>query len=64
MYFSLQDLSDNHLGVVFAEKFMDVLKQNSTLTHVTLTGNDLCDKAAVHIADGIMVSTGMQGFYV
>ncbi len=33
-----QDISDNHLSVPFAQKFIEVLVNNSTLTHITLAG--------------------------
>ena len=37
----LQDLSDNKLGSMFAERFAHVLNQNNTLTHIRLSGR--CD---------------------
>ena len=53
--YTLQDLSDNHLAYEFAEKFIMVLQQNSTLTHVTLMGNHFDDRCAVPLADAMMV---------
>ena len=53
---SLQNLSENHLGVVSAQMLSDILQTTTSLTHVTLSENDFDDRAAIYFAEAIMVN--------
>lgn len=52
-------MSENHLGTQGLELLREVLKQNNSLTHLTLQGNDFNDSTAPIWADIISVCSIM-----
>jgi hypothetical protein len=45
-YLYFKNLSDNHIGLKGAEYIADMLKHNTTLTHLTVQGNNFDDSSA------------------
>ena len=53
------DLSGKRLGVASAIVISTLIGGNASLTHINLSYNDLCDKGAKYIAEGISVSASL-----
>ena len=52
----MKDLSENHLTTRGCETLRETFKQNNSLTHITLQGNNFDDTTAPIIADIIAVN--------
>ena len=53
----MKDLSENHLKTQGCETLRETFKQNNSLTHITLRGNNFDDTTAPIIADIIAVNS-------
>lgn len=60
MFIPEVDLSDNRLGDDGAKVIAGMLKENSTLISLSLSGNHFTDQAAEHLGPALITNTKLQ----